>query len=233
MRIRRFLHALAATAALLGGAGAMAAPYAITYHGVIAASGMPAQAPDGAAFTLTLVMDNGGSTAASQNWAIADLTCGFWRWNSVAVALDLSSGVALGAGSAATNASGVLTGVFSDVNTGLAPLAWADYDVAGLPAGGTAIGWGADGLALPFGIMAPIWGGSFDDGTGTLAGGVNMVPGRWSAPQPFTGACDASAVPPPIPPATAATPVPTLGQWGALLLSALLGVQAWRRRSSR
>ena len=229
MPIPPSFRAAAAAAVLLMAQGAMAAPYAITYTGAIASSGVPAQAPDGAAFTLTLVMDNGGSTAAGQSWAIADLTCGFWRWNSVAVALDLSgSGVALGAGSAATNPAGALTAVFSDVNTG-GPMAWADYDVAGLPAGGTSIGWYANGLAQSFGIMAP-WGGSFDDGTGTPAGGVSMVPGRWSAPQPFTGACDASAVPPPIPPAAAATPVPTLGQWGALLLSALLGLAAPCRR---
>ena len=230
MPIPPCLRAVVAAAVLLAAQDAIAAPYAITYHGVIAASGMPAQAPDGAAFTLTLVMDNGGSTTASQSWGIADLTCGFWRWNSVAVALDLSGGVALGVGSAATNAAGVLTAVFSDVNTG-GPMAWGDYDVAGLPAGGASIGWYADGGMQPFGIMAP-WGGSFDDGSGTPAGGVSMVPGRWSAPLPFAGGCDASAMPPSSPVVTA-TPVPMLNPWGVLLLSALLGVQAWRRRSGR
>lgn len=229
MHIRRFLHALAATAALVGGAGALAAPYAITYHGTIANSLMPAQAPDGTAFTLTLVMDNGGTTAASQNWSVANLTCGFWRWNSVAVALDLSGGVALGMGSAATNAAGVLTGVFADVHTG--PLLWTDYSVSGLPllAGADLIGWYADGGGQPFNIQAP-WGATFDDGV--AGGGVNMVSGRWSAPRPFTGTCDASAMPP-VASASAAAPVPTLSQWGVLLLSALLGLLALRRRGTR
>ena len=230
MHIRRLLHALAATAALLGGAGAMAAPYATTYTGTVANSGIPAEVPDGAVFTLTLVFDNGGTTAASQSWTIGQLTCGFWRWNSVAVALDMGGGVARGAGTTTTHAAGALTGVFSDVNTN-GPLAVADYGVSGLPvAPGDSIGWNADGGPLVFGLMMGGGGGSFDDGSGTLAGGIEMAASRWSAPQPFTGACDASAVPPPIPPAAAATPVPTLGPWGALLLAALLGLEAPRRR---
>jgi len=225
------IRTLAATAVLLASAGAMAAPYAITYHGTIANSGMPANAPDGAAFTLTLVLDNGASTAASQSWSISQITCGFWHWNAspnVAVALDMTGGIALGAGNAVTNAAGALTAMFTDVNTG-GPLAFADYDTSGLPAGATGIGWNADGNAQPFGIMAP-WGASFDDGSGTPAGGVQMAAGRWSAPQPFTGACDASAVPPTPPTPLALAAVPTLSPWGLLLLSALLGLAALRRK---
>ena len=45
-------------------------------------------------------------------------------------------------------------------------------------------------------LMAGGGGGSFDDGAGTAAGGVDMAPARWSAPLPFTGTCDASAEPP-------------------------------------
>jgi len=193
------IHALIAAAALLASASAQAAPYATTYHGTIASSQIPADAPDGAAFTLTLVFDNGGSSATSQHWNIGDLACGFWRWRvdgtrSVAVALDLGGGVAQGLGSARTDAAGALTQVFSSVNTG-GPMAWADYGVSGL-APGTAIGWFADGTPQVFGLMAGGGGGSFDDGAGTAAGGVDMAPARWSAPLPFTGACDASAEPP-------------------------------------
>ena len=111
------IHALIAAAALLASASAQAAPYATTYHGTIASSQIPADAPDGAAFTLTLVFDNGDSSAASQHWNIGDLACGFWRWRvdgtrSVAVALDLRGGVAQGLGSARTDAAGALTQVF-------------------------------------------------------------------------------------------------------------------------
>lgn len=231
MSIWRLLRTLAATAALLAGTSAMAAPYAITYTGVIAHSQLPADAPDGAAFTLTLVLDNGGASAARQRWDIGQLSCGFWRWRvddarSVAVALDMGGGLAQGAGSASTDAAGALTAVFSAVHTG-GPLAWADYGVSGLP-GGSAIGWYADGNPPVFGVMAGGGGGSFDDGSGP-AGGVQMAAGRWSAPLPFSGACDASALPPtpPIPPAPAA--VPTLSPWGALLLAALLGLAAAHR----
>jgi len=232
LNLRPGLRALAATAALLASGGAMAAPYATTYHGTIANSGMPTYAPDGAAFTLTLVFDNGGSTAANQSWGINRLTCGFWRWSpgpaqSVTVALNLGGGVAQGAGSAVTNAAGALTAVFSAVTTGVAPLPWAAFGVSGLPAGGVAGGWGADGNPLVFGVQAP-WGGSFDDGV--AGGGVQMTPGRWSAPQPYTGACDATAVPPAAPAPAAA--IPTLTQWGLLALSALLGLAALRRRKA-
>ena len=193
-------HALIA-AALLACASAHAAPYATTYHGTIAHSQIPADAPDGAAFTLTLVFgDQGGGSAASQRWDVSDVTCGFWRWRvdatrSVAVALDFSGSGSgfLGHGSAATNAAGTLTEMFDSISSG--PMAWADFDVSGL-APGDSIGWGADGMPQVFGLMRGGGGGSFDDGAGTPAGGVAMAPARWSAPLPFTGACDASAEPP-------------------------------------
>lgn len=234
MSTRRLLRTLTA-AALLADTGATAAPYAITYNGIIDNSGIPADAPDGAAFTLTLVFDNGAATAANQSWSIGQLTCGFWRWRvdaarNVAVALDMSGGVAEGAGNAATNATGALTSVFSSVNTD-GPMAWADYDISGL-AVGSAIRWFADGNPQAFGLMASGGGGSFDDGS-SPGGGVQMIPGRWSAPLPFTAPCDANAVPPtpPVPPAPVA--VPTLSPARVLLLSALpglLGVAALRRR---
>jgi hypothetical protein len=73
-------------------------------------------------------------------------------------------------------------------------------------------------------------GDSFYDGSTGPGGGVQMAPARWSAPLPFTGACDATAVPPP--PAPAPVAVPTLSQWGVLLLSALLGLAAIRSRAN-
>ena len=232
MSTRRFLRTLTASVALLAGAHAAAAPYATTYTGAIANSQITANALDGAAFILTLVFDNGGSSAASQNWDIGQLTCGFWRWRvddtrSVTVALDMSGGLAQGAGSVSTNAAGELTAVYASVDTG-GPLAWADYDVSGLPAG-SAIGWFADGNPQVFGLMANGGGGSFDDGTGP-GGGVQMTPGRWQAPLPFTGACDASAVPPTPPGPPAPVAVPTLPWWGLVVLGALLARVATRRR---
>ncbi|WP_291554430.1 IPTL-CTERM sorting domain-containing protein [Comamonas sp. SCN 65-56] len=229
-------HGVIAIAGLWVAAGATAAPFATTYGGVIAHSGLPFDAPDGAAFTLTLVLDNGGASAGSQSWSMADLRCGFWRWRvdaarRVAVALDLSGGIAQGAGVATTNAAGTLTGLFSAVHTNGA-MAWADFDVAGLAAG-SAIGWAADGAPQVFGVMAGGGGGSFDDGSGTPAGGVQMLPGRWSAPLPFTGACDASAVPPspPVPPAPHT--IPTLSGWAMVLLCAALGLMARRTLRQR
>lgn len=228
---------LLAAALLLTGAGAMAAPYAITYHGTIDAPGpdIAAHAPAGAPFTLTLVFDNGNGTAASQSWDGSQLTCGFWRWraspagSTTTVARVLSGpGGVLATGSAATNGAGALTAVFSAVSTG-GPRPWAEFSVSAgsLPAGAS-IGWDADGLPLQvFGFMFGGGGGSFYDGSTGPGGGVQMAPGRWSAPLPFTGACDATAVPPaPILP----TAVPALSPWGVLLLPVLLGLAVFRRR---
>lgn len=220
---------LLAVAAALLPAAALASPYASTYTGTIAHSDMTADAPDGATFTLTLVFDNGGATAAGQNWGTDDITCGFWRWRvdgtrSVAVALDLGAVGAAGTGKAITNALGVPTGMFTDVNTG-GTLAWADYGISGLPAG-SFIGWAADGAGPVFGMAAGGSLHSFDDGSGTAAGGVQMLASRWSAPLPFTGACDASAVPPVPPTPPAPTAIPALSSWGVLLLSGLLGLGA-------
>lgn len=224
---------MAVLATLWIGTPTLAAPFATTYTGVITNSSIPADAPDDATFTLTLVLDNGGASASTQTWALADVRCGFWRWRvdaarGVAVALDMTGAIAHGTGSASTNAAGALTGIFTSVDTG-GPMAWADFDVSGL-APGSAIGWAADGMAQVLGIMAGGGGGSFDDGSGTPAGGVRMLPGRWSAPLPFAGACNASAVPP-IPPTPHA--VPALSLWAALLLSGLLTWLArqvmWRR----
>ncbi|QEA12010.1 hypothetical protein [Comamonas flocculans] len=216
--------------ALCSGPPALGAPFATTYTGVISHSDIPADAPDGAVFTLTLVLDNGGASAYAQTWAPGQVRCGFWRWHAdatrgVAVALDMAGGIAHGTGSASTDAAGALTAIFSSLDTG-GPLAWADFDTSGL-APGSAIGWAADGMAQVLGIMTGGGAGSFDDGSGTPAGGIQMLPGRWSAPLPFAGTCDASAVPPapPVPPSPRA--VPALSLWAALLLSGLL---AWLAR---
>ncbi len=55
------------------------------------------------------------------------------------------------------------------------------------------------------------------DSFGDAAGGTLMAPANWSNPQSFTGACNAAA-------AVGNRPVPTLSQWGMIILSSLLAL---------
>ena len=61
----------------------------------------------------------------------------------------------------------------------------------------------------------------------SATGGAPQTPAQWSDPAPYDDDCTASALPPV--PGPQPTPVPTLGEWGVLLLSALAGVFGLRR----
>lgn len=215
---------LAAAALAVAAASAGAAPFFSTYENEIASSGFPEiLAPQ--AYSVTLVFDNGGSSAVSQTWTSAQLTCVIWRMNdaqnvvfaqNLAAAPSSSSGGPLG-----TNASGQMDNFFTAL--------WS--------VGGT-----GSLLASHFSGFNPapdllrwfITGGNsvLDDGPRGVygfGGGVSTFPGHWSNPAPFTGACPASATPTPAQP----TAVPTLSTAGLGLMAALVGALGWRTRRRR
>lgn len=210
-------------ASLLVSAGAIAAPYSITYSGTMSASTLPGVS-GGETYTVTLVMDNGGATAASQAWVGGDLTCVLWRMNNVgniAFAQDLVASAATMAigGSATTDAGGALTANFNSIVSNAA----TNYTVAGT---GFAlvdpVNWFLNS------INNIMYDTAFGRSFGDVAGGTQMAIGNWSNPQPFTGACDAAA-------ALGGRPVPTLSQWGMIILSSLLALGSillLRRRRS-
>jgi hypothetical protein len=193
-------------------AAATAAPFAITYSGTMNASTIPG-VNSGGAYTVTVVMDNGGATAASQAWVAGDLTCVLWRMNNggnVAFAQDLvaSAGTMAIAGSATTDAGGALTANFTDIVSSAA----TNYTVAGAGfAPVDPVHWFLNDANDVFYDTAQTR--QFGD----AAGGTLMAFGNWTNPQPFGGACDAAA-------ALGNLPVPTLSQWGMIILSSLLAL---------
>lgn len=116
MRVRHpLLCALLACAA----SATIAAPFAVTYTGVIDQSEF-APIIDGQRYTVTFVFDNGGNTAVNQVWTGTHLTCTLWRMNdagNLVFAQDLATSPPTAvAGSITTNGAGVLTGMFTVVN---------------------------------------------------------------------------------------------------------------------
>ncbi|MEZ5606857.1 MAG: IPTL-CTERM sorting domain-containing protein [Burkholderiaceae bacterium] len=212
---------IAATAIALLGSATSAAPFASTYSGTVG----PYVYPDndfpgvavGTGFTVTLIFDNGGDTALGQTWPQQSFRCAIWRVGGGAI-VYAASGTATGA--AVTDASGVLTGMYTDVR-----------GTSASPAGSS----GSIALTGPVTWFAndhnPVFIDGVDDhilyATGT---GVSMDPSHWTTPQRVTGECDDT--PYAAPPATpTATPVPTLGHGALALLGAgVAGLAAWRRR---
>ncbi|MEZ5608827.1 MAG: hypothetical protein R3E52_17380 [Burkholderiaceae bacterium] len=224
-------------AALLAASAAQAAPFAITYTGRISA-------PDpvygeifpelvvGEGYTLTLVFDNGSTTATHQTWTGAHLRCALFRMNdarTAAFAHRLASDpLWVAQGSVATDASGALTAVFSDLSTEPLGSNPAHYSTRGIAVDGY-VDWSANAQNSVFYDTSWPRPRHLQD----ASGGVQMHPARWTAPLPFTGPCDADAVPPAGRPA--ATPVPTLGLPTLALLglgTAAFGARRLRRKNS-
>ena len=218
MRIATILASFAMTAT------AAAAPYYITHTGTISDSEFGA-INNGQAYTVTLVFDNGTSGTASQTWGASHLTCVLWTMNSGANVtytqnLAVTQGTLYTVGSIVTDAGGALTSNFVELNSDDPPA--GTYSSTGFTP------------ARPIGWFLNDQNDIFYDGNqirsfGDAAGGVQMAVGYWSNPQPYAGTC----------PVTAAVPaaVPTLTEWGAMLMSGLLALSALlahrRRRQTR
>lgn len=224
-------RALAALALASASAIASAAPYATTYSGTISYVGLApsqhfAEIQEGQRYTLTLVFDNGGSSANSQTWVGSHLTCAIFRFNdasNVVFAQDLVTGPAASSGTVVTDGAGALTSVFSLVESD--PVPAGSYTATGI-ALTPDVHWWANSIQN---VFSDDQGGTYGRIVNDPNVGIPMTIANWSAPQPFSGACDA----PPPPPPAAVTPVPTLGEWSLALLGLLaagLGARRLRRR---
>ncbi|GAD23278.1 IPTL-CTERM sorting domain-containing protein [Acidovorax sp. MR-S7] len=211
----------AALLTLAASATATAAPFATTYQGRVGfttMTGVPFDTP----YTVTLIMDNGGTTAGSQAWNT--VACAIWRIGGTRVYIQAGPG----ANSAATTlADGSLWGFFSAVTgTGDGIGSASNYTATGFsPALAIPVVWQANGQAPVFTDSA---GQGFSDADTST--GIGMAGDLWSTPQRVTAACDDTpyAAPPSTP---NATPVPTLGHGALALLGAGLGALGlWRRR---
>lgn len=217
--MKRSRLAAAMLAALVAAPSAFAAPFAIQYTGTIQNSTIP-PAGNGRTYTVTVVMDNGGATAANQAWVAADLRCAYWAVNGAAFAQNLVTTPATTVnGSATTDGAGVLTANFTDI--------------VASPGAGSSLGFSPP-LTPPFDwFMNDINDVFYDTAQtrqwGDAAGGVQMAPANWSNPAPFTGACTAAAAPG----FAGLGVVPTVSEWGLIIMGALLafaGLVTLRRR---
>jgi len=208
-------HATLAALLAAASATAAAAPFATTYQGRVGFStmtGVPYDTP----YTVTLVMDNGGTMAGGQSWGT--VACAIWRIGDGRVYIQADPGAN---GAATTLADGSLWGFFSAVTgTGDGIGSASNYTATGFsPALTIPVIWQANG-------QAPVFTDSASQGFNDADGGIGMAGDLWSTPQRVTAACDDTpyAAPP------AATPVPTLGHVGLALMAALVGALGWRTR---
>ena len=209
--------------ALLFSVRVFSAPYATTYTGIQTDSGgdpLPNGVVDGESFRVTLVLDNGGATAASQSWNGDDFQCLIFEFNdarNLVWAIDTAaySPNTLG-DQAVTDGAGALTDFFSTIN-GAGAL--GEYTDAGFP--------------TPLGNVDYYLNGSnnffldIDSGeqVGDDTGGIQMIAANWSAPSPYAGDCVARASASDAP----ATAVPALPMGGLVILAGLAGLFGARK----
>lgn len=218
-----FLRPALAAALLAAGAAASAAPFSTTYSGTIGATTLPG-AISGQHYTLTLVMDNGGTTPNRQSWTAGEVTCVIWRINdagNIALAHNIAAvGRLSGYGSLWTEDTGQPMGMFGALRATSA-LAPGNYTATGLPPG-AAVEW----LLINNAELRLASGEQLTD-VRPSDGSIRNPP-NWSPPQPFSGPCAVAAAPP-----AAATPVPGLGLPALALLGlgfAGLGLRRLRAR---
>lgn len=207
----KLFSALALCGVITSQATAVAAPFAIQYTGTVSGgSGFPSF-PSGSTYHAVLVFDNGGATAANQAWTGANLTCAYFAntSGSAAYAQNLVATPPGAAGSATTDAAGVLTANFTDVdNTDnapnavgfapIAPVAWFDNNVNDI-----------------------FYENAFANSFGDAAGGVQMAPSNWTNPTHWTLPCTAAAYSTFV---AAGTRVPTLSEWNLMIMAGLLAI---------
>lgn len=209
--MRNRLMAGVVLAAALSAGAASADPFAISYTGTMLSSAVP-EITAGQTYDVTLVFDNGGSTAASQTWTTGDLQCVIYRFNTarnVVFTQDLvANAPTASTGSASTNAAGLLLTNFDQV---------IDYPTSsGLSYTGTirpsaTYQWFANGFN---GVFSDLDEGDVND----QAGGVLMAAANWTSPTPFSGDCAGRQIGAVVPPA----PVPTMSEWALILMGLLL-----------
>lgn len=178
--------------------GAVASPFSVSYVGTIDNGNSPfTNIVDGETYSVTLVMDNGGSSSQSQTWVASDLVSVKWEFNDSRNVvfeqnIDTSYSQYQVMGNATTDANGALTVFFGAVNSG-----GAVFDAVGLPDLVSPAEWYMNGFNAVFFSDGADGLGAYSPYVSDAAGGVQMNIANWSNP--------ASA------PATPSAPVATAG----------------------
>ncbi len=203
--------------------GAVAAPFSVSYVGTID-NRMDAftNIVDGETYSVTLVMDNGGSSSQSQTWVASDLVSVKWEFNdsrNVVFEQNIDPSYTDNysiIGAATTDANGALTGFFTDVSNG-----GTVFQAVGMPDLVSPAEWyinGQNGVFFSDGFGG---GGNFSPSVFDADGGVQMDIASWSNPVAVASAPSATA--------PSATPVPALPLFGLLTLGGLLGLFGLRK----
>ena len=196
---------------------ANAAPFSVTYTDTISYAGSAAGINVGQQAQATLVFDNGGASAANQTWTAANVQCVIFTFNNAAdkfVAANYAgSSFPVTTGSFTTNGSGQLQAGTIDWDD--------DSDPTTVPfvtniAGVTSFDdWYLDGAnSVVYLNVSPIAYTNVTNDTQVT---------NWSNPTPAGGVCASFFA---TKPQQAISAIPTLSQWGMIILSALLGVAA-------
>jgi hypothetical protein len=202
--------------------GAMAAPYSVTFTGTsLTGQVFPAGVNNGEQVSIKFVIDNGNSSVASQAWSAANVQCAIFTFNNAQdkfVAINYSGQpfTTSTTGNFTTNGAGVL-------QAGL--IVWRDLSrpitnpkVTNIVGTTSLWSWyinGANDVIYwnPFGTASV--------GTSNVANNVQVT--NWSNPVPANGVC-ANLF-------QSSQPIPTLSDWGIIMLSALVGLFALVRLS--
>ena len=211
--MKKLAAAGASLAILTAAAPAMGAPFAIQYETAVSNTGSLPNVSVGDKYTVTLVVDNGGTSAASQTWVLPHLRCAvisFGNNHEIYYAQDLVTTPAGGAGGAlVTNSDGQITSHFHSVNgTGT-----TNYTTNQTHGG--QLEWYVSGINPALMIT----------GTYTLSttNGVTLTPSDWSNPASSISDCSQATATQYLPTPTA---VPTLSEWAMILFATLLGGSA-------
>jgi len=210
-------------AAMVGfAAGAMAAPFSVTYTDTVSpASTLPAGINLGEQATVKLILDNGNSSVANQTWTAADVQCVIFTFNNAQdkfVAINY----------AGNPFSSATTGNFMTDGSGQLQVGTIDWEDSSDPitnpqktniSGVTLYDWYLDG-------SNEVIDWSPDEAYFTNVGNDDQVT-NWSNPVPSNGICAGSAAPSPAP----AMANQTLVFLGAGLLMA--GLWSVRRLAAR
>ena len=204
--------------ALLFSVRVFSAPYATTYTSII--DGVHPDTEQGESFRLTLVMDNGGATAASQSWGGSDLQCLIFEFNDardVVLAVDLVAQPPISVGVATPDSAGTLTRIFTAVYGQGLTTGYTDAGFTNPP--GSVFYYANGGNAIFFDDA-----GAVED----IAGGIQMDAVLWDAPLPYAGDCVAR-VSAPSAPATSVPALPLGALWVLGGLAGLLGMRQLRK----
>jgi hypothetical protein len=201
---------------------AVAGPFSVTWTDTLASSDLPYIV--GEPVSITYMLDNGGSSAASQTWTATDVASVTFVFNNapntITTIFDPNSGSGLAgtSGSFITDGTGTLTSAPSDWNgsDGASPIVSSND-----PQGTSNVRWWVNGNNEVYvNESVPL-----DEVSASAANVLtNTDPAAWSDPV-------AVAAPPPAPPPppASATPVPTISAYGLVLTILGLLIVAGRR----